>query len=231
VFVPGREKENAMSRTLTRLAPAISICVLVLAAALTAQTTERSRTQGLKETDQFIKAGGNTSEAVAEAKLQVQKTLDAYNTLVTQPSQDMKGSYKKLLKSVDGMNDKVTDAREKIEAMQKTGETYFGGRAETIKSIQDPSLQKQAQERLTANQQQFAGVLESLRDGGTALEPFRKQLADQITYLGSDLNPSATASLKPQAEKLNAQGAEVFAKVDQSIAKANAYFKSLRAES
>ena len=34
-----------------------------------AQTEERSRTQGLKETDRFVKAGGNTSEAVANAKL------------------------------------------------------------------------------------------------------------------------------------------------------------------
>ena len=63
------------------------------------------------------------------------------------------------------------------------------------------------------------------------MEPFRKQLADQITYLGSDLNPSAVASLKPQAGKLNAQGAEVFGKVDQATAKANAYFQGLSAES
>ena len=30
-----------------------------------AQTTERSPTQGLKETDRFIKAGGDASQAVA----------------------------------------------------------------------------------------------------------------------------------------------------------------------
>jgi hypothetical protein len=91
-------------------------------------------------------------------------------------------------------------------------------------------LQSQAKERLTANQQEFGGVLQSLREAGGALEPFRKQLADQITYLGSDLTPSAMASLKPQAEKLNAQGAEVFAKTDQALAKADRYFQSLRAQ-
>ena len=36
-------------------------------------------------------------------------------------------------------------------------------------------------------------------------------------------------SLKPQADKLNAQGAEVFAKTNQALAKADAYFKALRA--
>ena len=113
--------------------------------------------------------------------------------------------------------------------MQKAGETYFSGRAETIKAITDPALQSQAQERLTANQKEFAGVMESLRDAGAALEPFRKQLADQITFLGSDLTPSAITSLKPQAEKLNAQGGEIFSKTDSALATADAYFKALRA--
>ena len=220
-----------MSTILTRLAPAILMGVLALPTALTAQTEERSRTQGLKETEKFVKAGRATTQAVEEGKLQAQKTLEAYNALVTQPSKDMKGDYKRVLKGTDAMNDKVAKARERIEAMQKTRDIYFSGRAETIRGIQDPALHKQAQERLTADQQQFATVLEALREGGRALEPFRKQLADQITYLGSDLNPSAVASLKPQAGKLNAQGAEVFAKVDQATAKANAYFQGLSAES
>jgi len=214
-----------------QIAITILVGVLPAAVALSAQTADRSRTQGLKETDEFLKAGRATSEAVGEAKLQVQKTVDAYNLLVTQPSKDMKGDYKKLMKSMDVMNEKVADARAKVDAMHVTSSTYFSGRGETIKNIQDPALQKQAQDRLAANQKDFAGVLDALRESGKALEPFRKQLADQITYLGSDLNPSATASLKPEAEKLNAQGAEVFGKVDQATAKANSYFQSLRPES
>jgi Protein of unknown function (DUF2959) len=216
-------------RTTSRVPLAIVIAILAMPVLMAGQTAERSRTQGLKETDRFVKAGESTSQSITNGKMQVQKTLDAYNTLVTQPSKDMKGDYKKLLKSSDTMNDKVAEARQKIEAMQKAGETYFSGRAETIKNITDPALQSQAQERLTANQKEFAGVLQSLRDAGAALEPLRKQLADQITFLGSDLTPSAMTSLKPQAEKLNAQGGEVFAKIDQALANADAYFKALRA--
>ena len=220
-----------MSTIRTRLAPTILMGMLTLPAALTAQTEERSQTQGLKETEKFVKAGRATTQAVEEGKLEAQKTLEAYNTLVTQPSKDMKGDYKRVMKGTEAMNDKVAKARAKIEEMQKARDIYFSGRTEAIKNIQDPALHKQAQERLAADQKQFGGVLEALQEGGKALEPFRKQLADQITYLGSDLNPSAVNSLKPQAAKLNAQGGEVFAKVDQATAKANAYFKGLSAES
>ena len=210
-------------------------CVLALVAMLpvaaAAQTAERSRTEGLKETDQFIKTGGTTAESVAVAKLEVQKTLTAYNALVSQPSKNMKGDYKKLMKSMDSMNKKVAEASQKIAAMQNASDTYFQGRGETLKNIQEQSLQTQAQQRMQQSQKDFGGVLASLRDAGDALEPFRKRLADQITFLGSDLNPSATASLKPQAEKLNADGATVFTKADQAIAKANGYFNGLKGQS
>ena len=48
--------------------------------ALTAQTEERSRTQGLKETEKFVKAGRATTQAVEEGKLQAQKTLEVYTS-------------------------------------------------------------------------------------------------------------------------------------------------------
>ena len=99
-----------MQRGIARTARLILAVVLV--APLAAQETpERSRTEGLKETDRFVKAGGKTSEAVEQAKLQTQKTLDAYNALVTKPSTNMKGDYKKVMKSADSMNDRVAAAR------------------------------------------------------------------------------------------------------------------------
>jgi Protein of unknown function (DUF2959) len=203
--------------------------VLLAVPLVAQQSEERSRTQGLKETDRFVKAGGTATQAVAEAKLQVQKTLDAYNALVTQPSKNMKGDYKKLMKSSDSMNDKVAEAREKVQAMQKAGDVYFSGRAENLKGIQDPQLQDRAKQRLAESQKEYRGVLQTLREAADSLEPFRKDLADQITYLGSDLTPSAMESLKPNAEKLNARGTQVFAKTDTAITTANTYFQGLRA--
>ena len=124
-----------MHTTFSRLSPTIVMAILAMPVLMIGQTAERSRTQGLKETDQFVKASETTSQAITNGKMELQKTLGAYNTLVTQPSKDMKGDYKKLLKSSDSMNAKVASAQQKIEAMQKSGDTYFSGRAETIKGI------------------------------------------------------------------------------------------------
>jgi hypothetical protein len=218
-----------MRATIAALARFALPVLLVAPLAAAQPTAERSRTQGLKETDRFVKAGGKTTEAVANAKLQIQRTLDSYNALVTQPSKNMKGDYKKLMKSTDSMNDRLAEARQKIEEMQKAGDIYFSGRAETLQNIQDPQLQKTAKERLAGSQKEFGGVLQALRGAGDALEPFRKELADQTTFLGSDLTPSAMEALKPNASKLNARGSEVFATVDKALETANSYFEGLKA--
>jgi len=191
-------------------------------------SAQRSDTEGIKETTSFVKAGTETSGAVSESRTQIQKTLGAYNTLVTQPSKDMKADYKKLLEAAKETDEKVDDARERVGTMEAAGTTYFTGRAASIKDIQNTELRDQAQLRLDANQKEYADILASLREAGQSLQTLRADLNNQITYLGSDLTPSAMTSLKPQAQKLNDRGVEVLAKADQAIAATNKYFDSIR---
>src|SRR4051812_43876344 len=101
-----------MNRAMTPSARAFAMMILLIPALAAGQTEERSRTQGLKETDRFIKAGGTTAQSVAEANNQVKATLSAFNVLVAQPAgtANMKGSYKKVLKVSDAMHVKVADA-------------------------------------------------------------------------------------------------------------------------
>jgi hypothetical protein len=213
----------------TAITTVLSAALVVASlSAVPGSAAQRSDTDGIKETANFVKAGGETSSAVGEAKMRVQNTLTAYNTLVTQPSKDMKGDYKKLLNAVKDMNESLGDARQRVTAMEAMGTTYFAGRAASIKGIQDEQLRAQAQQRLDESQKRYANVLNSLREAGQSLEPVRKDLGDQITYLGSDLSPSGTASLKAQAEKLNQRAGESFGRADQAIMTANSYFNSLK---
>jgi len=187
-----------------------------------------AQTEGVKETGQFVNAGDDTSSAVVKARLQVQNTLAAYNALVTQPSKDMKGDFKKLLNGAKDTGERVDDARERIAKMEAAGETYFGGRATAIKVIQNTDLREKGQQRLDESKKGYAGVLASLREAGQSLQKVRTDLDNQITFLGSDLTPSAITSLKPEAQKFNERGAEALGKVDQAITTANKYFDSLR---
>lgn len=212
-----------------RLLSVITAATVVMAMSVVAlPSAQRSQTEGIKEAEKFVSAGADTANAVGKAKLQVQNTLTAYNALVTQPSTNMKGDYKKLLSNAKDMALKVDGARERITKMQAAGDTYFAGRAATLKEIQDADLQQKGQQRLDENKKEYAGVMTSLREAGESLQTMRKDLDNHITYLGSDLTPGAMTSLQPEAQKLNDSGAQVLAKADQAIATANKYFDSMR---
>jgi predicted RNA-binding protein with RPS1 domain len=185
--------------------------------------------EGVKETEQFIKAGGNTAQALADAKLQLQTTLGSYNDLLSTSAKDMKDGYKKLIKNIKEMDEKGSQARTRVSEMESNGKTYFSGRAAAVKKIQDPALRAQAQERLDASQKDFTAVLASLRETRESFEPLRKDLSDHVKYLESDLSPNGTASLKPQAEAAKATATTVFAKGEETLRTANAYFAGLRA--
>ena len=202
--------------------------VIAWMALVAVSSAQRSDTEGIKETASFVKAGTDTSSAVGEGKMQVQKTLGAYNTLVTQPSKDMNGDYKKLLAAAKDTDQRVDDAQQRVTTMEAAGNTYFTGRAATVKDIQSSELREKAQQRLDENQKQYATVLVLIREAGQSLHALRTDLDNQITFLGSDLTPSAMTSLKPQAQKLNDRGAQVLAKADEAIAATNKYFDSIR---
>jgi len=197
------------------------------AAAQTAQST-RSDTQGLKETENFIKEGGDVVHTVAVAKAQVEATLAAYDTLVASPSKNMKRDYGKLLKAVKTMDEKAAAARTQVDEMEEASKAYFAGRAATIATIQDPELRAHAEQRLVESRKQHADVVASLRAAGESLDPVRRDLDDQIKFLGSDLNPGAAASLGPKAKELDERGKANFAKANEAINAANAYFNSMR---
>ena len=135
----------------------------------------------------------------------------------------MKGDFKKLVNGAKDTGERVDDARERVTKMEAAGDTYFAGRAAAIKGIQNTDLREKGQQRLDESKKGYAGVLASLREAGQSLQKVRTDLDNQITFLGSDLTPSAMTSLKPEAQKFNERGAGALAKVDQAITTANKY--------
>jgi len=190
-----------------------------------------AQTEGIKETEKFVKAGEDTSQAVADAHVQTKTALDAYNALVQGDSKDMKEDYKKLLKAQKDMNNRVADARKTVAEMDKQAAIYFTSRSDAIGQIQDTGMRDQAKTRLEESKKEYDKVRASLKKGGDELAPFSKDLSDQIKYLGAELTPSSASSLKPQGEKLNKQGTTVFTQVDTAVTTANKYFGTLKSGS
>jgi len=189
-----------------------------------------AKLDGVKLTERFIKAGGEAVQGVAEAKLQLQTTLASYNALVNELSKDRRGDYKKLQKAVAETNKRVAETQQRLATMDGESNAYFDGWTGSLENISNPDLRKRSADRLEDSEKRYAGILAALQQARKEFDPFMTDLADQITYLGHDLNSSAAASLKPDALKLNGRGEKLFARADDAIRTANDYIRALRPE-
>jgi hypothetical protein len=81
-------------------------------------------------------------------------------------------------------------------------------------AITDPALRKRSEERLADSQARFQKIAAAGKDTRQTFDTLMKELLDQSTYLGNDLNASGIASLKPDAAKFNTRAKSLFGKID-----------------
>ncbi len=205
---------------------------LLLATVLTPRTAEAqifgSDPEGLKQTDNFIKKAEELVKETVSAREQLGKTLDTYNAIFADDVEDVRKAYKGVESEMEKTEKKREQVGKKLEEMKLQAEAYFTGWSDSLQQIESPDLRKRSEARMTETRGQFDGILDSVRVAREAYEPFMTSLKDQWTYLGHDLNADGIASLKPDAEKLNQQGKELFGKIDAGMKKADEYVESLR---
>ncbi len=199
------------------------LLALALAATAGAQSDE-----GVKQVERVIKASGKTVKAIGDTKLQLKKTMDVYNSLFAEDAKNHKKIYKNIQKEMENSNKRRAKISEESAKMDAEATTLFKEWADSTAAIENPDLRKRSDERLSSTRASYAEIGTVGEKAADLYGPFMKALQDQITYLSTDLNPSAIASLKPDADKLNERANALIKSIDDSIYTANTNISALR---
>ncbi len=205
-------------------------CGVAVLAALTLATTVSAQDEGVKQVERLVKASGNTVKAIGDTKLQLMKTMDVYNALMADDAEDRKKLYKNLQKEMENTEKRRAKISEEAAKMNAEADTLFKEWADSAAAIENPDLRKKSDDRLAATKASYAEIGTVGQKAGDLYGPFMKALQDQVTFLGHDLNPSAVADLKPEAEKINEKAKELLGSIDDTIATANKNIGALRPE-
>ncbi len=199
------------------------LAVLALAATAGAQSDE-----GVKQVERLVKASGNTVKAVADTKLQLMKTLDVYNALMADDATDRKKLYNSLQKEMENTEKRRATIGEVAATMSAEADTLFKQWTDSAAAIENADLRKKSEERLAATQASYAEIGTVGQKASDLYGPFMKNLQDQVTFLGHDLNAEAVASLKPEAAKINEAASKLIQSIDDTITTANTNIGALR---
>jgi hypothetical protein len=186
--------------------------------------------EGLKQVQNLIKKANTTVEAVNDTKAQIQKTMDAYNVVLAPETADRRDAYKKLQKEMTSTDKKRMETQKKADDMNLEADKLFKSWEGSTAAIQNPDLRKRSEERLQKTKDRYSEIRQSGQSASTLYSPFVKSLQDQVAFLGHDLNAGAVASLKPDADKLNAQAKELYAAIDKVTTAATNNINRLKPE-
>jgi hypothetical protein len=203
----------------------------VLAAlALALASTVGAQDEGVKQVERLVKASEKTVKAIGDTKVQLMKTMDVYNALMADGAEDRKKLYKNLQKEMENTEKRRAKISEEATKMNAEAQTLFGEWATSAAAIENPDLRKKSDDRLAATKASYAEIGTVGQKAGDLYGPFMKALQDQVTFLGHDLNPSAVADLKPEAQKINESAKKLVQSIDDTIATANSNIGTLRPE-
>jgi hypothetical protein len=202
--------------------------VAVLAMLSLAATAGAQSDEGVKQVERLVKASGNTVKAVADTKLQLVKTLDIYNALMADDAKDRKKLYNSLQKEMENTEKRRATIGEVAATMSAEADTLFKQWTDSAAAIENADLRKKSEERLAATKASYAEIGTVGQKASDLYGPFMKDLQDQVTFLGHDLNAEAVASLKPEAAKINEAASKLIQSIDDTITTANTNIGALR---
>lgn len=203
---------------------------IVIAVLMGSAGSAWAQDEGVKQVQQLVKRANSTVGAITEAKLQLQKTMAAYDSVLAPDTKDRRDAYKKLQKEMTNTEKKRAEIAQRSTEMNAQADTVFKDWEGSTAGIQNPDLRKRSEDRLAQTKERFSEIRSTGQQASELYGPFMKSLQDQVTFLGSDLNASAVASLAPDAAKLKAQADELYAAIDKTTAAANANIAALKTQ-
>lgn len=195
--------------------------------ALGLATVVHAQDQGVKQVQEVIKKSNATVKSIVETKLQIQKTMDAYNLVVATGTADRKSAYSKLKKEMETTEKKRADVTKRADEANVEVDALVKSWNASTEAISDPALRAKSEQRLADSRARFADIRAANQKAGELYGSFMKTMQDHVTFLGHDLNDSAVATLKEETEKLKAQATELYTAIDEATAKANTNIAAL----
>jgi DNA repair ATPase RecN len=123
---------------------------------------------------------------------------------------------------------KVVEGRPKVDEMNTEAEAYFAAWKQSAAEISNADLRKRSEQRLADAQARFQKIAAAGKDAQRSFDTLMKDVKDQSTFLGHDLNANTIATLKPDAARFNTRANTVFTKIDGVTKMYEEYIASMK---
>ena len=187
------------------------IYITALAAILSLSLWPASRLSAAESADQSKAAKTSidaTRAEVAKIRNQVGLTLEELNRL-RKDSVDLRTQFGLYTNELAKMETQAQVAKDRAIQMKEKGKAYFKSWEDTINSISNADIRKQAQKRYDQRLKSYNKIIKSMNEAGDELKPFMSDLNDLKKLFGSELSRESVKSAASLIKQTNWHGSDV----------------------
>jgi DNA repair exonuclease SbcCD ATPase subunit len=166
-------------------------------------------------------------EAQAKAKAEFQSALKSFQSTTGFRGGKLEELYEELNDHYEDCDQRVTEVKERIEAIEQVAGDLFKEWKGEIGQISDPKLRSQSERTLADTRSAYAQLLAAMQKAAKKMDPVLVTLKDHVLYLKHNLNAQAIASLKGNLATIETDVAGLVREMENAIAEADSFVKSM----
>ena len=183
---------------------------------------------GVEKRDLLKKRVVDARDEQQEAGEQFKDALTRLKEITGFDGGRLESAYDGLKADYDDCNSKAEAVRKRIKDMETVAADLFREWEKELTQISTPSLQASSRQQLQGTRERYEGLHTALKNAERSMSPVLTQFRDYVLYLKHNLNAQAIASLKGEATNIQTEISKLIAQMNQSIAKADEFVKTLQ---
>ena len=185
---------------------------------------------GVHKRDIFVDRIEESLEVRKEGQAQFESALEQFKTTVDFDGGGLEKAYNLFNDEYEESEEAANAITEHISAVESVADALFEEWSDELDLYTSPSLRRARERQYKSTQKKYQRLLASMRRVEESMQPVLATMRDNVLFLKHNLNARAIDTLKGELGSINRDMSKLVKNMQRSIAEAEAFITTLKAD-
>lgn len=185
---------------------------------------------GVHKRDIFVDRIEESLEVQKEGQAQFESALAQFKTTVDFDGGGLEKAYNLFNDEYEESEEAANAISEHISAVESVADALFEEWSDELDLYTSPSLRRASERQYKSTQKKYQRLLASMRRVEESMQPVLATMRDNVLFLKHNLNARAIDTLKGELGSINRDMSKLVKNMQRSIAEAEAFITTLKAD-
>jgi hypothetical protein len=182
---------------------------------------------GFEKRDILVKRVKEARESQVKAQTELKTALERLKDIVDIQGGDLEQTYERLNKELDRSEQRARDVHDRVAAVRDVSKDLFKEWQNELGKYSDRTLRAESERELRDTRRRTEALVARMEQVEKKIGPVLEPLRDRVLFLKHNLNARALGALTKELAAVSDDVDALIADMQQSIAEADAYLKSM----